>query len=84
MSLAELSGRAGMGFRLSRPEARAAMDSLIDGAVPDGEKRDFLLAMNTRAPSSEELAGLAEALRARAGRGTRPARRGGGPRSSRA
>ncbi len=66
MTLAELSERAGLGFRLTRDEARGAMAGLVDAGVPDGEKRVFLLAMNSRAPSSDELTGLAQALRERA------------------
>ena len=49
MTLAELSERAGLGFRLTRDEARGAMAGLVDAGVPDGEKRVFLLAMNSRA-----------------------------------
>ncbi|MDE2293718.1 MAG: anthranilate phosphoribosyltransferase [Elusimicrobia bacterium] len=42
------------------------MARLVDPATGDDERKRFLLAMNRRAPSSDELAGLAEALRERA------------------
>ncbi|MBI3299629.1 MAG: anthranilate phosphoribosyltransferase [Elusimicrobia bacterium] len=66
MSLVELSERAGLGFRLSRAEAHAAMERLVDPAASDDERRVFLIAMNTRKPDAEELAGLAEVLLAKA------------------
>ncbi|HBL17352.1 MAG: anthranilate phosphoribosyltransferase [Elusimicrobia bacterium GWA2_69_24] len=66
MLLTGLAERATLGFHLTRAEAAAAMERLIDPAAGDAERRAFLLAMNSRPASAEELAGLAEALRARA------------------
>lgn len=66
MTLDELSERASLGFRLTRAEASSAMERLINPDTSDAERGAFLVAMNARPPSAEELAGLAEALRSHA------------------
>lgn len=66
MSLKALSEKAVLGFRLKREEAHHALDELLDPATHDDARKEFLLAMNGRLPSIDELTGLAEGLRAKA------------------
>ena len=66
MTLKSLSEKAGLGFRLTREEAHAALDALLSPETHDEERKGFLAAMNGRLPSADELTGLAEGLRAKA------------------
>ncbi|MBI4425524.1 MAG: anthranilate phosphoribosyltransferase [Elusimicrobia bacterium] len=54
------------GSRLSRGEARSAMDGLMEGSATPGQIGAFLAALKVRGETEEELAGFAEAMRARA------------------
>ena len=58
---------------LSRAEARAVMEELLSGSVPDPEIIAFLAALRDKGERAEELVGFAEVMRARAGEGLRQA-----------
>ena len=58
---------------LSRAEARAVMDQLLSGAVPDAEIVAFLAALRDKGEQPEELVGFAEVMRAHASEGLRQA-----------
>lgn len=66
MSLKALSEKAVLGFKLTREEAQLALGELLSPATHDDARKEFLLAMNGRLPSIDELTGLAEGLRAKA------------------
>src|SRR5437667_222370 len=51
---------------LTREEARAAMEEVLSGAVPDAEIVAFLSALREKGERSAELVGFAEVMRARA------------------
>jgi anthranilate phosphoribosyltransferase len=51
---------------LTREEARAAMDGLLSGAVPDAHIIAFLGALRAKGEQPAELVGFAEVMRARA------------------
>jgi anthranilate phosphoribosyltransferase len=56
---------------LSRAEARAAMERLLSGSVPDAEIVAFLAALRDKGEQPEELVGFAEVMRAHAAEGLR-------------
>lgn len=58
---------------LSRAEARAVMEDLLSGSVPDAEIVAFLVALRDKGETAAELVGFAEVMRARAGEGLRQA-----------
>ncbi len=51
---------------LGREEARAVMEELLSGAVPDPEIIRFLVALRDKGEHTQELVGFAEVMRARA------------------
>ncbi|HEV2493488.1 MAG TPA: anthranilate phosphoribosyltransferase [Terriglobia bacterium] len=51
---------------LTRDEARAVMEHLLSGGVPDSEIMALLVALRDKGETSEELVGFAEVMRARA------------------
>jgi len=54
---------------LSRAEARAVMERLLSGSVPDAEIVAFLAALRDKGEQPEELVGFAEVMRAHAAEG---------------
>ena len=56
---------------LSREEARAVMERLLSGSVPDAEIVAFLAALRDKGEQTDELVGFAEVMRARAAEGLR-------------
>ena len=58
---------------LSREEARAVMERLLSGSVPDAEIVAFLAALRDKGEQPEELVGFAEVMRAHAAEGLRQA-----------
>jgi anthranilate phosphoribosyltransferase len=58
---------------LSRAEARAVMEQLLSGSVPDAEIVAFLAALRDKGEQPEELVGFAEVMRAHASEGLRQA-----------
>jgi anthranilate phosphoribosyltransferase len=67
-SLRSLLLRLMRGENLSRVEAAALLDALIDGAATDAQIGAALVALALKGETVEELAGMAEAMRARASR----------------
>lgn len=63
--LAPILSRAASGERLGRHEARAAFDLVLSGDVPDVQIAGLLTALAVRGETPEEIAGAAEAMRAR-------------------
>jgi len=53
---------------LDRAEAAAVLDEIMSGEVSEAQIAAFLIAMRTKGETEEELAGLAETMRARATR----------------
>jgi anthranilate phosphoribosyltransferase len=51
---------------LTRDEAAAALDEMVDGEVSDAQAAAFLMGLRTKGETADEIAGLAEALRRRA------------------
>jgi anthranilate phosphoribosyltransferase len=58
---------------LSREVARAVMERLLSGSVPDAEIVAFLAALRDKGEQPEELVGFAEVMRAHASEGLRQA-----------
>ena len=58
---------------LTREQARAVMEELLSGSVPDPEIMAFLVALRDKGEKAPELVGFAEVMRARAGEGLRQA-----------
>jgi anthranilate phosphoribosyltransferase len=58
---------------LSRAEARAVMEHLLSGSVPDAEIVAILAALRDKGEQAEELVGFAEVMRAHAAKGLRQA-----------
>jgi len=56
---------------LRREEARAVMERLLSGSVPDAEIVAFLAALRDKGEQPEELVGFAEVMRAHAAEGLR-------------
>jgi len=69
----EASERVHEGADLTRAEARAVMEELLSGAVPDAEIIGLLTALRDKGEQPEELVGFAEVMRARAAEGLREA-----------
>lgn len=61
------------GEHLSREEARAVMEHLLSGEVPDPDIIAFLVALRDKGEQPEELVGFAEVMRACASEGLRKA-----------
>ncbi len=58
---------------LTREQARAVMEELLAGSVPDPDIMAFLVALRDKGEKAPELVGFAEVMRARAGEGLRQA-----------
>jgi anthranilate phosphoribosyltransferase len=56
------------GRHLSRAEAAAAVDAMLDGSAPPSLIAAFLVALRVKGETPDEIAGAAQALRARAAR----------------
>jgi anthranilate phosphoribosyltransferase len=67
-SLRALLLRLMRGENLAREEAAALLDALVDGAATDAQIGAALVALAMKGETVEELAGMAEAMRARAAR----------------
>lgn len=61
------------GKHMTRKEARAVMQQLLSGAVPDEEIVAFLAALRDKGEQAEELVGFAEVMRAHAAEALRAA-----------
>jgi anthranilate phosphoribosyltransferase len=71
MKIREAIQKARLRQHLSRVEARAVMERLLSGSVPDAEIIAFLVALRDKGEHPEELVGFAEVMRARAAEGLR-------------
>jgi anthranilate phosphoribosyltransferase len=69
MQIHEATRRLGRGEHLTRAEARAVMEELLSGSVPDADIVQFLTALRDKGERAEELVGFAEVMRTRAGEG---------------
>ena len=58
---------------LPRAEARAVLEQLLSGSVPDAEIMTLLVALRDKGEQMEELVGFAEVMRAKASEGLRQA-----------
>ncbi len=58
---------------LTRAEARAVLEQLLSGSVPDADIMAFLVSLRDKGERVEELVGLAEVMRERAREGLRAA-----------
>jgi anthranilate phosphoribosyltransferase len=58
---------------LTRAEARAVLEALLSGSVPDEDIMALLVALRDKGEQVEELVGFAEVMRARAGESLRQA-----------
>src|SRR6266513_1441598 len=54
------------GIHLSRAQAAAAMDAMLDGSAPVSQIAGLLIALRIKGETPDEIAGAAQALRARA------------------
>jgi anthranilate phosphoribosyltransferase len=68
MSVREALGKLVLGQDLTRAEAHAAMRSLIDGEATPSQIAGFAVALRMKGETHEEIAGLAEVMRAAATR----------------
>jgi anthranilate phosphoribosyltransferase len=68
MSVREALGKLVLGEHLSRAEAEAAMRSLVAGAATPSQIAAFAIALRMKGETAEEIAGLAEVMRAAATR----------------
>ena len=73
MQIREAIQKTGQRQHLSRAEARAVMEQLLSGSVPDAEIVAFLAALRDKGEQPEELVGFAEVMRAHASEGLRQA-----------
>src|SRR5208337_721090 len=73
MQISEAIEKTGQRQHLSRAEARAVMEQLLSGSVPDAEIVAFLAALRDKGEQPEELVGFAEVMRAHASEGLRQA-----------
>jgi anthranilate phosphoribosyltransferase len=73
MQILEAIQKTGQRQHLSREEARAVMERLLSGSVPDAEIVAFLAALRDKGEQPEELVGFAEVMRAHAAEGLRQA-----------
>jgi anthranilate phosphoribosyltransferase len=65
-SLKPLIGRVAGGERLSRAEAREAVDIMMSGEATPAQIAAFLMALRVRGETVDEIAGAAEGMRAKA------------------
>src|SRR2546428_10089261 len=56
------------GVHLSRVQAAAALDAMLDGSAPPAQMAALLVALRMKGETPDEIAGAAQALRARAAR----------------
>src|SRR5437763_385877 len=56
------------GIHLSRAQAAAAMDAMLDGSAPVSQMAALLVALRMKGETPDEIAGAAQALRSRAAR----------------
>jgi anthranilate phosphoribosyltransferase len=68
MSVREALGKLVLGEHLSRAEAEAAMRSLVTGEATPSQIAAFAIALRMKGETAEEIAGLAEVMRAAATR----------------
>ncbi|MBI2755802.1 MAG: anthranilate phosphoribosyltransferase [Chloroflexi bacterium] len=68
MSVREALARLVGGHHLTRDEARAAMQSLVEGEATPSQIAGFAVALRMNGETAEEIAGLAEVMRAAATR----------------
>jgi anthranilate phosphoribosyltransferase len=73
MQIREAILKTGQRQHLSRAEARAVMEQLLSGSIPDAEIVAFLAALRDKGEQPEELVGFAEVMRAHASEGLRQA-----------
>lgn len=66
MHILERIDKLKSGDDLSRAEARAVMQDLLSGSVPDAQIINFLVALRDKGETAAELVGFAEVMRARA------------------
>lgn len=62
----QILGQLAEGRDLSREQASAALDELVDGGVSDAQAAAFLMGLRVKGETADEIAGLAQALRQRA------------------
>ena len=68
MPLREQLQRLMAGESLTRAQSAAAMDSMLDGAAPISQMAGLLVALRMKGETPDEIAGAAQAMRARAAR----------------
>src|SRR3989442_3100985 len=68
MPLREQIRRAVDGVHLSRVQAAAALDAMLDGSAPPAQMAALLVALRMKGETPDEIAGAAQALRSRAAR----------------
>jgi anthranilate phosphoribosyltransferase len=68
MSLLEALGSVMSGAHLTRAQAAAAIDAMLDGGVPATQMAALLVALRMKGETPDEIAGAASAMRARAAR----------------
>jgi len=66
MQMREASEKIEKGHDLSRAEARAVVEALLSGTVPDEEIARLLVALRDKGETAQEVVGFAEVMRARA------------------
>jgi anthranilate phosphoribosyltransferase len=66
MRMEETIRKIATGAHLTRGEARAVMQQLLSGSVPDDEIMVFLAALRDKGEQADELVGFAEVMRAHA------------------
>ncbi|HZP00327.1 MAG TPA: anthranilate phosphoribosyltransferase [Terriglobia bacterium] len=69
MHIREAIDKLKSGQNLERGEARAVMQGLLSGSVPDNEIIEFLVALRDKGETTAELVGFAEIMRAKAAEG---------------
>ena len=68
MSIRDALAKLVLGHDLSRAEAEAAMRSLVEGEATPAQIGGFAIALRMKGETAEEIAGLAEVMRAAATR----------------
>src|SRR6266702_2642450 len=66
MSIRDALGKLVLGQDLTRSEAHAAMTSLVEGEATPSQIAGFAIALRMKGETPEEIAGLAEVMRAAA------------------
>ena len=66
MTIRDALGKLVLGQDLSRAEANAAMTSLVEGEATPSQIAGFAIALRMKGETPEEIAGLAEVMRAAA------------------